>query len=73
MIRENEIFGTIKNNPYISQDEIANKLSIKRSSVADISNLIKKGDLIGKAYVFNENIGNEACVLGAVVILILLS
>lgn len=41
--RENEIFEIIKNNPYISQDEIANKLSIKRSSVAvHISNLIKR-------------------------------
>lgn len=63
--RESEIFEIIKNNPYISQDEIANKLSIKRSSVAvHISNLIKKGYLIGKAYVFNENKGNEVCVLG---------
>jgi len=50
--RELEIFNLIEANPMISQSEIATILSITRSSVAvHISNLVKKGHIIGKGYV----------------------
>lgn len=50
--REKEIMQLIIENPSISQLEIAEKLGIKRSSVAvQISNLMKKGKILGKGYV----------------------
>lgn len=53
--RENEIFQWIKENPFISQQEIAERANITRSSVAvHISNLMKKGKIIGKGYVVQE-------------------
>lgn len=53
--REKEIFNLIKDNPSISQSEIANKLNITRSSVAvHIANLMKKGYLVGKGYILND-------------------
>lgn len=63
--REKEILAIIKENPYISQNEISEKLNIKRSSVAvHISNLIKKGHLFGRAYVLNPNLEKNICVIG---------
>ena len=42
--REVEIFEILKNNPLISQDELAEQLMISRSGVAThIHNLMKKG------------------------------
>ena len=53
--RENEILQWIKENPFISQQEIAERANITRSSVAvHISNLMKKGKIIGKGYVVQE-------------------
>lgn len=53
--REREVFELIKDNPMITQKEIAQKLSIERSSVAaHISNLTKKGYLKGKGYIVTE-------------------
>lgn len=53
--REQEIVNAIKKNPLISQDELAEIFQISRSSVAvHISNLMKKGIIRGKGYVFNE-------------------
>ena len=50
--REREIFELIEANPMISQSEIASLLAITRTSVAvHISNLIKKGYVMGKGYV----------------------
>lgn len=63
--REQELLDIIKENPYISQNELADLLNIKRSSVAvHISNLIKKGYLVGRAYVINSNLSKEVCVIG---------
>ena len=63
--REQELLEIIKENPYISQSELADLLNIKRSSVAvHISNLIKKGYLVGRAYVINSNLSKEVCVIG---------
>jgi len=50
--REQEILRLIENDPMISQQTIADKLGITRSSVAvHISNLTKKGHIAGKGYV----------------------
>ena len=54
--REKEILKVIKENPLVSQEEIAKKLSITRSSIAvHISNIMKKGYIIGKGYLINED------------------
>ena len=53
--REQEIYEIIRENPMIEQSEIANLLNITRSSVAvHISNLQKKGYVLGKGYLVNE-------------------
>ncbi len=50
--REQEILKWIRDNPLISQKELADKANITRSSVGvHISNLVKKGKIIGKGYV----------------------
>ena len=55
--REKEILEVLKKNPMASQEELADKFSITRSSVAvHISNLMKKGVILGKGYVFNEQV-----------------
>ena len=47
--RETEIFHIIQQNPAISQNELAAKLNLARSSVAvHIANLQKKGYILGK-------------------------
>ena len=54
-VREKEIFSMIKSNPMISQQELADKLGLKRSSVAvHILNLTRKGLIRGKGYILNE-------------------
>ncbi|WP_160670116.1 PfkB family carbohydrate kinase [Clostridium sp. C8-1-8] len=54
--REQEILQIIRKNPMISQKELANILGITRSSVAvHITNLIKKGSIVGKGYVVKES------------------
>lgn len=53
--REKEILFWIEENPLISQNELAEKANITRSSVAvHISNLIKKGKIIGKGYILQK-------------------
>ena len=50
--RERQIFRWIEENPLISQQELADKAGIARSSVAvHISNLMKKGHIAGKGYI----------------------
>lgn len=54
-LRETEILELLKREPLISQAELADRLGITRSSVAvHISNLMKKGVILGKGYVFNQ-------------------
>jgi pseudouridine kinase len=61
--RENEIYDLIKENPFITQKDIAKKVGIKRSSVGvHIANLIKKGKIKGKCYILNQN--DYAVVIG---------
>ena len=64
--REKEIFEVLKKEPLISQEELAHRFGITRSSIAvHISNLMKKGVILGKGYVFNEQISivviGESC------------
>ena len=50
--REQQILGWIRENPLISQQELAEKAGITRSSVGvHISNLMKKGCIAGRGYV----------------------
>lgn len=63
--RERQILQLIESNPMISQQELADKLGITRSSVAvHISNLIKKGAIAGKGYVLRSS--SYAVVVGGV-------
>ena len=49
--REQQIYDLITSNPFISQDEIASELHITRASVSVyITNMIKKGIIIGRGY-----------------------
>ncbi len=53
--REQEILKLIEENPLMSQEELAVKTGITRSSVAvHISNLMKKGAILGKGYVLQK-------------------
>jgi len=55
--REREIVDALQKEPLISQDELALHFGISRSSVAvHISNLMKKGVILGKGYVFNKKV-----------------
>lgn len=63
--RESQILEWISENPMISQQEIADRANITRSSVAvHISNLMKKGKILGKGYVLQKDL--YLCVIGAV-------
>ena len=54
--RERQILQLIEEEPMISQQEIADKLGITRSSVAvHISNLMQKGSIAGRGYVLRGN------------------
>lgn len=54
--REREILDIIRDNPQISQNEIAQKLNITRSSVGvHIAHLIDKGYIIGRGYIVSDS------------------
>lgn len=54
--KEQFLLNEIRRNPYITQQELANSLNVSRPTVANmISGLIKKGKIIGRAYVIAEN------------------
>ncbi|PKM44572.1 MAG: hypothetical protein CVV03_07425 [Firmicutes bacterium HGW-Firmicutes-8] len=56
--REKEIIKILKNDPMISQEDLAQVVGISRSAVAvHISNLIGKGFILGRGYVFNDKTG----------------
>lgn len=55
--REKEILDFVKKHPMIAQDDLARHFGITRSSAAvHISNLMKKGAIMGKGYVVNEQV-----------------
>ncbi len=54
--RERQVLQLIEQDPMISQQQIADKLGITRSSAAvHISNLMKKGCIAGKGYVLRSS------------------
>lgn len=54
--REQEIIAVLKEDPLISQEELAKLLNTTRSSVAvHLSNLMKKGIIAGKGYIIRDN------------------
>lgn len=53
--KEKLILETIRENPFIAQQELANVIGLSRSATANlISGLVRKDYLLGKAYVLNE-------------------
>ena len=63
--REEQILEWIRENPLISQQELADKAGITRSSVGvHIANLMKKGFIKGRGYLLGEE--SYICVVGAV-------
>ena len=63
--REREILAWIEADPLISQEELAKKAGITRSSVGvHVSNLVKKGYLRGRGYILDD--GTEVSVVGGV-------
>lgn len=62
--KERELLEIIENNPQISQNEIADRLKITRSSVSvHINNLTKKGYIAGRRYVLNSS--DYVCIIGS--------
>ena len=63
--REEQILQWIRENPLISQQELAEKAGITRSSVGvHIANLMRKGYIKGRGYLVDEE--SYICVVGAV-------
>ncbi|RUL51601.1 PfkB family carbohydrate kinase [Lysinibacillus antri] len=63
--KEHLVLQTIKKNPYLSQQEMAEQLNMSRPTLANIiSGLIKKGEIIGRAYVLPEE-NAIVCIGGA--------
>lgn len=63
--REKQILEWIRENPMISQQELADKAGIARSSAAvHISNLMKKGEILGKGYIIRGE--DDIIVVGGV-------
>ena len=61
--RERQILTLIEENPMISQEELSTRLGIARSSVAvHISNLTRKGFIVGRGYVLRS--GSYVVVVG---------
>lgn len=54
--KELKVLTHLRNNPYASQQEMADTLKMSRPAVANIiSQLIKNGKIIGRAYILPEN------------------
>lgn len=52
---ERKVLEVIRQDPYVSQQSLADEVGLSRSAVANIiSSLVKKGFLLGKAYIVNE-------------------
>lgn len=63
--KERLILKLIQDDPFISQNELAEKLNLSRPAVANyISSLMKKGEIIGRAYVLRED-DSVVCIGGA--------
>ncbi|MFD1361888.1 carbohydrate kinase [Lentibacillus salinarum] len=64
MNKENEILQHIRMDPFISQQELSNRVGLSRPAVANyIANLMKSGEIRGRAYVLKET-SAIACIGG---------
>lgn len=62
--KEYILLNFIEQNPFLSQQELAEKMSLSRSTIATmITNLIQKGRIQGRAYVVSKG-GSVVCVGG---------
>lgn len=63
--KERQILQIIKEQPFLSQAELAERCGLSRSAVAGyISQLMKKGEIIGRAYILREH-APITCIGGA--------
>ncbi|WP_142829837.1 carbohydrate kinase [Planococcus soli] len=63
--KEVEVLELIRRNPYLSQQEMAEHLNMSRPSLANfISNLMRQGKILGRAYVLPEE-KTVICIGGA--------
>nr|WP_263328649.1 carbohydrate kinase [Neobacillus sp. Marseille-Q6967] len=63
--KEQLILDLIRKNPYVSQQELAEILGLSRPTIANmISGLIRKGNILGRAYILNES-QQVICIGGA--------
>ncbi|MFJ7727554.1 carbohydrate kinase [Neobacillus sp. NPDC097160] len=63
--KEQMILDLIRKNPYVSQQELAEILGLSRPSIANIiSGLIKKGNILGRAYILSDS-QHVICIGGA--------
>ena len=61
--KEKLVFKLIKENPFLSQQEMAEQLGMSRPALANIiSALIKRGEIMGRAYVLPEK--NQVITIG---------
>ena len=61
--KEKLVFQLIKKNPYLSQQEMAEQLGMSRPALANMmSALMKRGEIIGRAYVLPEK--NQIIAIG---------
>ena len=64
--RERQIMDLLRQDPMLSQGEIAKRLGITRSSVGvHLANLGKKGCILGKGYVLNDQVERYIVGIGA--------
>lgn len=62
--KEEQILAVLRENPFISQQELADLLAMNRSTVATVlSKMMDKGYLLGRAYILN-NAKDVICVGG---------
>ncbi|USG66230.1 winged helix-turn-helix transcriptional regulator [Brevibacillus ruminantium] len=65
MDKEKQILRYIRENPFVSQQELADKMGISRSAVAGyIAQMTKRGDIKGRAYVLRDE-ERIVCIGGA--------
>ncbi|MFJ5621653.1 carbohydrate kinase [Peribacillus loiseleuriae] len=65
MDKEKQILEYIKMNPFISQQELSNKVGLSRPAVANyIANLTKRGEIKGRGYIVREE-SSIVCIGGA--------
>ncbi|GAA4716587.1 carbohydrate kinase [Brevibacillus fulvus] len=65
MDKESQILQYIRMNPFVSQQELADKVGISRSAVAGyIANLTKRGEIKGRAYILRDE-STISCIGGA--------